>query len=118
MNYQWKKIVERGQYETGFVDVFNAVINEKKAYTIINYLPEFEDKAQKAVVTFLLEGQKSNWTERQVKDIFYDCEDIVKRDVSTKFKVFNNLENIITQTFCIKEIDQFDFVTNGDWSFI
>ena len=46
MNFEWKKIAERGQYEIGFIDVYQLVY-KLKAIAIINYLPQFEQKKQR-----------------------------------------------------------------------
>jgi hypothetical protein len=117
MNFQWKTVVEHGQYEHGFVDVFQTTIDGKKAVAIINYLPQFEDKDQKVLTTLLLEGPKNIWTEGKVKSLLYDCEDRL-RDVSYfKFRAFGKLDYMTIQTFFIKQLDDFEFGTNGDFSF-
>ena len=117
MNYNWEKITEYGQYENGFVDVFSTNIKNKKAYVILNYLPQFEDKDQKVLTTLLLEGENTLWSEGVIKSILFDCEDRIREIANFKFRVFNILEYMTVQTFFIKEIDNFKFGTNGDFSF-
>lgn len=118
MNYIWQTIGEYGQFEHGFVDVFSTTIDNKKTYASLSYLPQFEDKDQKVMVTILFEGEKSFWTEGKVKSILSDCEDKIKQDSNFKFKVFNRLEYMTFQTFYIKNLDNLEFGRNGDFSFI
>ncbi|RBW57143.1 hypothetical protein DS884_11190 [Tenacibaculum sp. E3R01] len=117
MNYKWTKEVEYGQYENGFVDVFQTVINGNKAFAIINYLPQFKDKDQKVLTTLILESNKDNWSKGTIKDILFDCEDRIKNVANLKFRVFNKLDYMTIQTFFIKDIENFEFGTNGDFSF-
>lgn len=117
MNFDWE-ITENGQYEHGFVDVFKTTIDGKKAVAIINYLPQFEDKDQKVLTTILLETPKNFWTEGKVKSIIYDCEERLREVSYFKFRAFGILDYMTIQTFFIKQIDDFELGTNGDFSFI
>ena len=74
MNFDWE-IEGHGQYEHGFVDVLRTTIDSKEVVAIINYLPQFEDKDQKVLVTILLETPKIFWTEGKVKSIIYHLRD-------------------------------------------
>lgn len=118
MNYTWTLIKEYGQYEFGFVDVYKTIIENKNAFVIINYLPQFEDKDQKVISTLLLEGEKNNWTEGQVKSILFDCQDRIESVSNFKFRIFNKLEYMTIQTFYIKEIQNLEFGSSGDFTFI
>ncbi|GAA0193408.1 hypothetical protein GCM10009122_56340 [Fulvivirga kasyanovii] len=117
MNFDWKTITEQGQYEHGFVDIFLTTIEGRKAYVIINYLPQFNDKDQKVLTTLLLEGEKTFWTEGRVKWILHDCEDRVKDVSNFKFRVFNKLDYMTIQTLFIPKIEDLNLGTSGDFGF-
>jgi hypothetical protein len=116
MNFEWKKIAEKGQYEIGFIDVYE-IVYKLKAIAIINYLPQFEQKKQRVIFTLILEGIKSNWTEGTISNIFEDVENRIKGVEYFKFNNFNSLDYMDTQIFTIKRIENFNYFNHGDLSF-
>lgn len=117
MNFQWTKIAERGQYEIGFIDVFQ--LNKKqKAISIIHYLPQHTDKQQRVVFTLILEGDKKDWTDGTIDRIMHDAELQIKNSEYFKFNNLNSLEYMNTQIFTIKTIENFNYLNHGDFSFI
>ncbi|WP_341901275.1 hypothetical protein [Fluviicola taffensis] len=113
LNYEWKRIAERGQSSIGYVDVFQLIGNHR-AIVIIHYLPQYEDTQQRIMFTLILEGNKSNWTDGMINRIFEDAE---KRIFNVEFDKFNNLntlEYMDTQIFTIKCIDDFEYLNHGD----
>lgn len=117
MNYNWRKIAERGQYGIGFIDVYE-LVGFKKAIGIINYLPQFDQVKQRVVFTLILEGLKTDWTKGTINGIFEDVENRIKNVEYFKFNNYNSLEYMDTQIFTIKSIDDFDYMNHGDFSFI
>ncbi|MBB1194049.1 hypothetical protein DNC80_10280 [Flavobacterium sp. SOK18b] len=119
MNYTWNKITDRGQYENGFVEVYEASINSKKAVVIITYLPQFEDKKdQNIVLTVLLDGEKESWTEGIIKNILFDVEESIKEMENFKFRHFNSLNFMMTQIFYTEKLSELKYLNSGDYSFL
>jgi len=116
MNYEWKQIAERGQYELGFIDIYELVY-EKKAIAIIHYLPQHTQVKQRVVFTLILEGKKGDWTNGIINNIFEDIENRIKNIEYFKFNNFNSLEYMDSQIFIIKQIQDFDYFSHGDFSF-
>ncbi|HWD86793.1 MAG TPA: hypothetical protein VG367_01620 [Mucilaginibacter sp.] len=116
MNFEWKKLAGRGQYEIGFIDVYK-LIYRKKAIAIIYYLPQHSDKQQRVILTLILEGEKLNWTDGDLNGIFEDAENTIKNAEYFKFNNFNSLEYMDTQLFTIKSIEDFQLLNYGDFSF-
>ena len=117
LNFEWKKIAERGQSSIGYVDVFQ-LIGTNRAIVIIHYLPQYEETQQRIMFTLILEGSKSNWTDGMIDGIFEDAE---KRIFNVEFDKFNNLntlEYMDTQIFTIKSIEDFEYLNHGDLKFI
>jgi hypothetical protein len=118
MNYNWNKKIDQGQYENGFVEAYETIVNNNKALAIITYLPQYEDKEDKNIVlTLILEGEKENWTEGTVKNIFFDVEDRVKEVESFKFRVFSSLDFMMTQIFFTEKIHDFKYLNSGEFTF-
>lgn len=118
MNYIWIKNTDEGQYENGFVEVYETSLNEKKVIAIITFLPQFKDKHdQNIVLTVILEGVKENWTEGNIKDIFYDVEDRIKEVENFKFRVFSKLDFMMTQIFYTSKISDLNYLNSGEFSF-
>jgi len=119
MNYKWIKNTDRGQYENGFVEVYETSINNKKVIAIITYLPQYEDKTdQNIVLTVLLEGEKGDWTEGTIKNIFFDVEDRIKEVENFKFRSFNSLDFMMTQIFYTEKLNELKYFSSGDLSFL
>ncbi|MEO5776678.1 MAG: hypothetical protein ABIQ27_07215 [Flavobacterium sp.] len=119
MNFKWSKVNDRGQYENGFVDMFEAIINDKKAVAIITYLPQFEDKKdQNALLTVLLEGDKINWTKGNIKNIFYDVENEIKNKENLKYRVFNSLDYMMTQVFYMSKLERIEYLSSSEHNFL
>lgn len=117
MNFKWKQICERGQYETGFIDIYE-LPTANKAIAIINYLPQFEHKMQRVLFTLILEGYKKDWTEGLVNQIFEDAENCIKNSEFFKFNNLNKLEYMDTQIFSVKNIESFEYLKHGDYTFL
>lgn len=118
MNYNWIKITDRGQYENGFVEVYETSTNNKKVIVIITYLPQYEDKKdQNIVLTVLLEGKKENWTEGTIKNILFDVEDRIKEIENFKFRHFNSLDFMMTQIFYTEKLNELKYLNSGEHSF-
>ena len=117
MNFEWKNIAERGQYSTGFIDIYE-LIQKPKAFAIIYYLPQYEQTKQRVLFTLILEGEKINWTKGMISNIFEDAENRIKNAEYFKFNNFNSLEHMDTQIFTVKNIDNFDYLNHGDFTFI
>ena len=119
MNYTWNKSTDRGQYENGFVEVYETSIKSKKAVAIITYLPQYDDKKdQNIVLTVLLEGEKESWTEGTIKDILFDVEDRIKAMENFKFRHFNSLDFMMTQIFYAEKLSELKYLNSGDYSFL
>ena len=119
MYYNWIKNTDEGQYQNGFVEVYETSINENKIIAIITYLPQFEDKQkQNIVLTILLEGEKDKWTEGTVKNILFDVEDRIKEVENFKFRSFNSLDFMMTQIFYTNKLSDLNYLNSGEYSFI
>lgn len=118
MNLTWNTIAERGQYETGFVDAFQTILKGKKAVAIITFLPQFEDKDQKVLFTLLLEGKRHEWTQGTINDILEDVENRIKNMENLRFRIFNSLEYMTIQIFNLNNIEDFECLNIGDYTFI
>ena len=116
MNYEWKQIAERGQYEIGFIDIYELVYKQK-AIAIIHYLPQHGITNQRVVFTLILEGIKRDWTEGTLSNIFEDVENRIKNIEVLKFNNFSSLEYMDTQIFTINRIEDFDYLNHGDFTF-
>lgn len=116
MNFQWKKIADRGQYAIGFIDIYE-LQGKQKAIAIIHYLPQHSDKQQRVVLTLILEGKKKDWTDGTISSIFEDAEFRIKNSEYFKFNNLNSLEYMDTQLFNVKSIEGFDYLNHGDFSF-
>ena len=117
MNYKWKQMAERGQYEIGFIDIYELVYKQK-AIAIIHYLPQHSQTKQRVVFTLILEGIKKDWTDGIISNIFEDVENRVKNVECFKFNNYNSIEYMDTQIFTIDKIENFDYFNHGDVSFI
>ncbi|WP_299568474.1 hypothetical protein [uncultured Pedobacter sp.] len=116
-NYQWENVGEHGAFAHGYVDLFKTTVKEKKAYAIINYLPQFEDKDSKVVLTLLLEGEEGEWTKGEIKSMMYDAEERVREVARVKFKIHNVLDYMTAQFFYLKDVDGFAFGNSADFAF-
>ena len=117
MNYSWTKIAERGQFETGFIDIFKLQLH-KKAIAIIYYLPQHTHKNKRVVLTLILEGSKGEWTEGVLRRIFDDAESGIRNSEGFKFNHVNKLEYMDTQVFITKNIEDLDYFNHGDFNFL
>ncbi len=120
MNFEWIKTADKGQYENGFVEVYET-LNKRglKAVAIITYLPQFIDKnEQNVVLTVLLEGEKDYWTEGTIKSIFHDVEDRLKEMANLKFRTFNSLDYMMTQIFYLSKLETINYLSSGEQSFL
>ena len=117
MNYPWTKIAERGQYELGFIDIFEIQLH-KKAIAIIHYLPQHTHKNKRVIFTLILEGSKADWTEGTLHKIFEDAESGIRDAEGFKFNNVNQLDYMDTQIFSVKNIEDFDYFSHGDYNFI
>jgi hypothetical protein len=119
MNYNWAEIIDKGQYENGFVEVYETSINKNKVIAIITYLPQFEDKQdQNIVLTIFLEGEKNQWTEGTIKNILFDVEDRIKEVENFRFRVFSKLDFMMTQIFYTSKINDINYLNSGEFSFM
>ncbi len=116
MNYNWERKAERGQYETGFVDIYE-LVDEKKAIVIIYYLSQHEHTKQRVILTVILEGKKENWTKGDIRNIFEDIEYTITKIDHTKLNSIHTLEYLDTQIFTVKSIEDFDYLSHGDYNF-
>ncbi|KAB2915993.1 MAG: hypothetical protein F9K23_09685 [Bacteroidetes bacterium] len=117
MNFEWKKIAERGQLAIGYIDVYE-LVNKNKAIAIIYYLPQYDETKQRVMFTLILEGDKTNWTEGTISNIFEDAESRILNVEHFKFNNYNSLDYMDTQMFTVKSIDNFDYLNHGDYTFI
>lgn len=71
------------------------------------------------MLTVVLEGSKNNWTKGSIYNIFQDAETYIKDEAILKFGDLHNLvlKYMETQTFTLRNIDDFQYVTHGDFSF-
>jgi hypothetical protein len=113
MNFEWNKIAERGQSATGYVDVFE-LVGTNKAIAIIHYLPQYEQTKQRVMLTLILEGSKTIWTDGTLSRIFEDAEYRILNVECEKFNNFNSLDYMDTQMFTVKSIEDFDYLSHGD----
>lgn len=116
MNFEWKRLAERGQSETGYIDVYE-LIGRKKAVAIIHYFPQYEIKRQRVMLTLILEGERTSWTDGNIDSIFEDAEFRIKNVEFVKFNNLNELKFMYTQIFTIKSIEDFDYLKHGDMGF-
>ncbi|WP_339706891.1 hypothetical protein [Algoriphagus aquimarinus] len=117
INFEWNKIAERGQSAIGYVDVYE-LLNMNKAIAIIHYLPQYEQVQQRVMFTLIIEGDKINWTEGIISSIFEDAESRILNVEYFKFNNYNSLDFMDTQVFTVKNIDNFDYLSHGDYKFI
>jgi hypothetical protein len=117
MNFEWNRIAERGQTATGYIDVYE-LMGRQKAIAVIHYMPQHEFKKQLVVLTLILEGTKSSWTDGTIDRIFQDAEFRIKNVWFEKFNNYNELKLMYTQLFTVKSIQDFDYLSHGDMSFI
>ena len=68
--------------------------------------------------TLILEGDKTNWTDGTISSIFEDAESRIFNVEFIKFNNLNSLDYMDTQIFTVKSIDNFDYLSHGDYSFI
>ncbi len=116
LNFEWKRIAERGQASIGYIDVFE-LIGKNKAIAIIHYLPQYEHTNQRVMFTLILEGNKSNWTDGMISNIFEDAESRIQNVEFEKFNNWNKLDYMDTQIFTMKNIEDFDYLNHGDYTF-
>ena len=117
MNFEWKKIAERGESAIGYIDVYE-LVDKNKAIAIIHYLPQYEQTKQRVMFTLILEGDKTNWTDGTISNIFEDTESRILNVEHFKFNNYNSLDYMDTQMFTVKSIDNFDYLNHGDYTFI
>lgn len=60
--------------------------------------------------TLILEGDKTNWTEGTIPNIFEDAESRIFNVEFIKFNKLNSLNYMDTQIFTVKSIDSFDYL--------
>lgn len=117
MEYTWEES-ENGQKEIGIVSVRKTTVNGKNVLVILNFLPQFENnKQQRVVCTLFLEGTKSDWTDGNIKSIFNDTEEFVKKNQVLNFSFLNSLEYMDTQVFLVDKIPNIQYLNNGDFVF-
>ncbi|WP_279134853.1 hypothetical protein [Parabacteroides johnsonii] len=117
MKYTWEGS-ENGQKEFGIVSVRKTTINGKNVLVVLNFLPQFENnKQQRVVCTLFLEGTKSDWTDWNINNIFYDTEEFVKKNQVLNFSFLNSLEYMDTQLFLVDKIPNIQYLSNGDFAF-
>ncbi|TXD80892.1 hypothetical protein ESY86_19790 [Subsaximicrobium wynnwilliamsii] len=110
MNYKWNKTNNRGQSQTGFVDIYQSNL-QKNAILIVNYLPQINGKNQIVMVTILLEGEKTDWSEGKINDILQDSGDYVKNNEHNYSVDFLN-----TQLFYLESLNDFSYLNHGDYT--
>lgn len=113
MNLKLKE--SRGQYELGFVDIYE-LDDYKNATCIVNYLPMFDESYCHVYVTIFFEGEKNHWTKGEVSDIMYFlCED-VKLNEEKKFKSGKKLSYVNYQLIYGDKIKNLDSL-HGEYSY-
>jgi hypothetical protein len=115
MNYKLK--TSRGQDAIGFLDIYELEYS-KNAICIINYLPIFKDSLlQNISLTILFEGIKEDWTEGEINEIMNDMSEFVLKNENEKFRYGQKMNYLNTQLFYIANINGFELLNHGDFSF-
>jgi hypothetical protein len=112
----WKKQNSRGQDALGYVDIYETDGTDK-VISVIHYLPQHTHTQQRVVLTVVLEGERSKWTDGTIDGIFEFAENEVKANSLTKFKNQTVLPHLDTQLFTVKNIEEFEYFNHGDKSF-
>jgi hypothetical protein len=120
MNYSWRKTLEKGQKAIGFLEVYISVIEGRNVAAIVNYLPQFPDSnyQKDAHITLLFEGQRTDITDGFFHWMYDDICDIVKSNEKMKYQESaKSLSYLLTQTFLVDKIPDFEYLTHGDYGF-
>lgn len=117
-NYDWKPVEEKGAYEHGFIEVFQAKIGDSRALITINYLVQMNDEVErKALATVYLEGDRSQWTKTRISSIAYDIETRIENMKNLRYRATNKLNYMTFQIFNVDTIDGIKLWTMADFSF-
>ncbi|HEY4326346.1 MAG TPA: hypothetical protein VGN20_20335 [Mucilaginibacter sp.] len=117
MNFEWTTIADKGNYDEGFVEVY-AKNKSNRAIVIMSFLAQHADPTPRILLTILLEGKIDDWTKGTIGSIFHDAEDYIKNVMATKFRYIDSIDHVQRQMFTLKNIDEFDYVSHGDYTFI
>jgi hypothetical protein len=117
-NYEWKPVEEKGAYEHGFIEVFQATIGSSRALVTINYLVQMNDEVErKALATVYLEGEKSQWTKTRISSIADDIEARIENMKDLRYRATNKLDYMTFQVFNVDTIDGIKLWAMADRSF-
>lgn len=117
MNYNWTEGVRRGQDYTGFLDVY--LLNDKgrRAVSLVDYHAQFRDKQNANInVTLLIQKNEAFWTSGDIKRVFYDMEEYIKRDGASRFISMDAVKVMQTKVLYIDNLDGIEYVSNGDFA--
>ncbi len=118
MNYNWNLTTDKGQFATGFTQVYEAIVNGNRVITCINYQPIFDNENdRKVLTTILLEGNEKEWTKGIVKSIFHDMQLKIVNEEENKFNKGNKLEHMTIQVHYLEKLNNFESGISGDYSF-